>query len=312
MGYALKQNCAQGCPQTCGSLPTPTISCVSKNGSASLTGWSKLANFNSGDWNTRKYNRVTYTATSLYDASQRVWTDAACTVGQADSAWRQLHLSDETAGLVEDFGGPLGKRVARHIYSCVGGVHIIGTSFLAPFAIDGADGAIESGRITTDTTDQVTASQSSTSCQNITFSPTLCFSTTYNSRHLQEGFTRTTNAALSIPTTVHRVSSGTAGTACRTTAGSIAATTSGSTSAIAITSTITVRTTFACTGLTNGTSYTLSFTETQYSPGTSTVLNAFPRTAVFTATGSTTNVDYDNVVNTDGDYECSAPSVVPT
>jgi hypothetical protein len=310
MPLRVKSNCPGGC---C-SLPTPTITCVSRNGNATLVGWSKLANHNSGDWNLRKYSRVTYAATQLDDVQIVYYTSttSVCTGSSVDQTVKRLQHSDGTAGLVEDFGGAAGAKIKRNRYTCTGaaGPQLTSQFVIAPFAVDSAETSGQSNRVTTDTTDSVDYNLSSVACTNGLSSLT-CGATVYRDRR-GNAITRTTTSALSVPQTVHASGSGTLGSSCRTSAGAIANTAAGSETDIAITGTLSVRTTFACTGLTNGVSYDLSFTETQYSPGTSTVLNTFVRTVTFVASGSTANVAYDNVVNTDGDYECSAPSVAPS
>ncbi len=325
------------CPDSpcadCG-LPTPTISCVSKTGSANLRGWTNYT-ADVSDWNTIKYTRrdgsgdmaVCFGGTFCADSEdvpsykqQRrvfsghaVWNTSTNLVDSSgQSGTRYNYDSDEDEVDPPGCGEATSNPVSP---TGITGDQITGCPGSTPYDGDPMDKFFEDSTgytIAGDTRlETVTKTQRSFTgglCSNIRFT---CAGADLEALKT----TGTGSVSLSIPDTIHAAllrGSPTTGSSCRTSAGTKGSTSAGSTTQIAISSTRSVRTTFACTGLSVGVSYDLSFTETQYSPGTNTVLNTFARTVTFVASGTTANVDYDNVVNTDGDYECSAPSIAPT
>lgn len=308
----LIQTCPDGCPQPCGGEPAVTFTCVSRTGSGNLRGWSKYQNENSGDWNQRKYTRVSYSFSTEPDLLHQVFYTLKWPIGVPGtpppvcSGLEFIHSSyyifarDAIWDVTSNAKSQDGTYKRKICLVDSGGSPIV---FSAPYSLSGI-----------------------LFISNAILSDILCSTQKVNlACHMSEGcatpsgYVQSSDGvpgqAFSELTIADSVAAAlargtpTVGSLCKTSAGTIGSTSAGSTTQISVSSVTSVVATLACTGLTAATAYEITVTIKRYTAGGGAYVDSITDTITFTASGATEEIEYNVPVNTDYDYELSAATI---
>jgi hypothetical protein len=308
MARVLKQPCAGNCAG-CGGAPpgdcaVGAITCASLEGDATLCGWSKFQNHNSGDWNLRKYQALVRVGSANTCFLEESYPDCPGASGG-------LHVVDyypDISGSVSFSGCTAPSSGARQVVadhygnptqdSCA---YDLGSNDPTVFDIttQGYVAAIALNASIESRTNTAIIWDGSETCAD-------------------DGGTNTWDATvdqridISSPDSAYAAllrGSPASGSSCKTTAGTIGTTSAGSETAIAITDTRAVRATIPLTGLTIGIEYTVTIDLDRYTAGGGAYVDSITDSITFTAGATTESLEYDVPINTDYDYEITGASI---
>lgn len=302
------------CGPCCGSsaCTVGTITCVSLEGDGSISGWSKWQNYNSGDWNQRKFTRSTLSFDAASWRCSTLWNDSAtCATAPCNTRDEQfvekVALWDPATSTVSQYqvrrstscGTDTDANITPHTQS---GAALVCNIFLAL--------GTYSSRVSSYPSDTVLRYVHSSP------SPTTCTSTSSSVSCCNTGTRRYTGPTTSsitsedsfdLPDTVSAAlarGTPTSGTNCRTQAGSIGTVfVGGGSGAVSITGTRAVVATIPLSGLTNGVDYTVTAEIDRYTAGGGSYVDTITDEITFTASGTTEDLEYDVPIDTDYDYE---------
>lgn len=278
-----------------------------------MRGWSKLQNYNSGDWNTRKYKQFTittpdggYTAGTLYDSS-------ACSTPR-DWFWGIVVTTptavwDVVTNTQSVFASQL-EYVPCPEYSCSGLVNPYDRTNV--LALQAAVAPYSStAKEDTTYTQTINAASCAAIAQWSCRYPDTCSTFLVSSWRSLPSSRRHVKTLENPDTVSDALGRGTpeVGSICKTTATSIGSTTEASTTQISVSSATAVVATLAASGLTASTDYEIEITLKRYTAGGGAYVDSITDTITFTASGATEDIEYNVPVNTDYDYELSAASI---
>lgn len=284
----------------CAPPTVGTVTCASRTGSGNLRGWSKFANFNSGDWNYRKATSASVDASEDPFTVQRFYSDGACSVHLATwtRTWLQkqaiwdvaLDAISQHAQFVDDLDGCLPTTLQDRDLADEN----ISPSFVRS----------ETSATLDDYTRQFSSLVSEGSCQFFGALSPPCTGST-RSKLAPHNCTETLSAGPTFDSVSAALARGSSSsdTLCKTTAGIIGSTTAFSIGQISITGTTSVQATIPLTGLVIGESYELDILVNRYTAGGGGLVDQITVTVEFTAEATSENYIYDVPVNTDFDYE---------
>lgn len=270
---------------TCGGASIGTPTCVSRAGNASLCGWSKYQNHNSGDWNTRKGTTRAFSGGWSYRDYESTDCGSNCATG-CDVTF--------SGAATRNCGGSTGTGLRS------GDAYEFGCEF---------QGSSSSN---------ISSLSDGSQCAGVATSESLAdFSRTLDATQACEedppGISSSASgSALEVLTTFDSVAAAlargtpTVGSSCKTTAGTIGSTTAQSTTNISITSTTAVTVTIPLSGLTPAADYTIDININRYSAGGGSFVDSIVDTVSFTAGAASEDLTYEVPVNTDYDYEFSS------
>lgn len=294
-----------GCPQSCAGVGA-TFSCASRTGDAIIRGYSKCANFNSGDWNERKRSRINHTLSASELLCGVSYDDLPnCNAQTNPNGFvRRWYLTQPYSELLPGVAEDL--QVFTKEDGC-GNTET--TDDFATSHSGGLCGGLSGQSCISDEVETVTISEGALGCVS-----SGCF--TGGSRRIRyTGFSVvSTLTRAGVYDTVHTAmvrDAASSGTLCRTQAGTITSTGKFSNASIIIQSTTTVRATISLTGLTVSQAYNITANINRYTAGGGGFVDTVQAVINFTADGASDTVDYDVPMNTDFDYEfASIASVV--
>ncbi len=290
------RDCTDGCGPEIG-----TITCVSRQGSGSLLGYSKFQNYSSGDWNLRKSLKTHHSFDPAHYEKDEGYSDGACAVFFALLGyWSILNPSTEL-----DFDG-------AHLSDAeLGGTHCgaTGGGYVAPTWLTEPGGFHSFGNDSTSGPNTVV--DDFTQVKHHVISGAVgCFSGSGCTGHVRwknkNGSTTDETIALSKPYPVlEALARGTSTLAalCRTRAGTIGADGAGNPYPVSISSSTAVRASIPITGLTVSTDYIVTVKINRYTAGGGSYVDFVYDTIEFTAGATTEDIEYDVPENTDYDYE---------
>lgn len=276
-------NTCCGCRSGCANCTPPAIdsaTCASEEGSGNLRGFSKCQNFNSGDWNLRKYTRRTHSSTRFRTISSGTtcsgcYSEEDYTFLVPDCIWNVATnsvLQYATLRVINYSPCGVFSSNSDAPNQCSSGTCLSDVLMEFNVPIVGCDGKSPFSSVTTGS-DRV---------------------------------------LLNVPDTVAAAlarGSPTSDTNCKTTAGTIGSTSANSVTQISIVTTRSVTVTFSLSSLINGNNYDIEVTLNRYVAGGGGFVDQITDTITFTASGTTDSVDYEVPVNTDYDYEYSSATV---
>lgn len=284
----VKSPCGPCCGGTC---TVGTITCVSREGSGNLRGFSRYQNFNSGDWNTRKaldeLRSGTFSITYYSDDNCTNLEELPCSTSQTWTA--------ATGSSINPATNTLTGSTNDYAFGCLGPEPDCGCEESSESGqADGTyiGGVIAFGGVTV-VSDDVATYATCSGCD--IYEETASINCAGSFTHTRSNFD-----------TVHDAlgrGSPTVGTNCKTTAGTIGTTSAGSATQLSITGTRSVRATIPLSGLTIGVDYTVTIEIDRYGAGGGSYVDTITEDITFTAASTSESIEYDVPVNTDYDYE---------
>jgi hypothetical protein len=225
-------------PSACCCGSEITWDCESLEGTASLQGWSRLQNANTGDWNQRKFRRIQYTGPTAGEVLSNYYSALACGGTLLGPFTHQMLRQNQEPGDYDEWGTT--NHVLIGIYACGTWYGTTGDSMSTAGAnMLSMDVSIlgwsQVTNYLTDLTESKTRSRGSSGCASTGYNFSGCG---YTRSVANLNFSYTVTQELQVPDTVYAAlarSTPTSGSECETVGTSIATTVARSNANISIT-----------------------------------------------------------------------------